>query len=176
MKKVPFLSLCLCPYGYIAVMLLLFLLSRYIPELDNDSVIFAVMGIFLLLPGILCLWYLPSVFSVSPLLIARRNLQLKLWNLPAVLIAIGILIGSVISTGRAAVQGAQEGGLAVFLWILLLLPVFTHSLFLLWTAAITAFQASKCTETRIPPVRLLLHWLPVADLAASHWLYRKLKG
>lgn len=175
MKKGRFLALCLCPYGYIAVMLLLFLLSRFLPALDNDTVLFIMIGIFLLLPGILCLCYLPAVFSAPAALLARRNVQMKLWDLPAVLTAAGILAGSVISANRATADGAQEGGLAVFLWILLLLPVMLHSLCLLWTAAIAAVRISAVSEKHISPVLILLHWLPVAAFAAALQVFREFR-
>ena len=175
MKKGRFLTLCLCPYGYITIMLLLFLLSESVPALDSDVVIFVVMGIFLLLPGILSLCYLPAVFSASPALLAQRNLQMKLWNLPVVLTAVGILTVSVISTNRAAAEGAKEGGLAVFLWVLLLLPVIVHSLCLLWTAAITAARISAVSEKRLSPVLVLLHWVPAAAFVAALRVFREFR-
>ena len=174
MKKTRFLALCLCPYGYIVGMGLLFALSRNIPVLDDDTVIFLVMGIFLLLTGALCLCYLLCTRSLPVPLLARQNLRLKLWNTPPLALAIGILIYYVISTKRAAADGAQEGGLLVFLWILLLLPIFIHSFFLLWTSAITSIRISGCAEKRIHPALLLLHWVPIADFAASLCLYRRL--
>ena len=176
MKKGSFLALCLCPYGYIAVMTLLFLLSRPLPALDNDTVIFSVMGTFLLLPGILCLCYLLSIRSFSPAQLASGNLKLKLWSLPAMGLAIGILIYTAVSNSRTAAEGAQEGGLAVFLWFLLALPVFVHSFCLLWTTAICAARIAAISEKQLSPVLILLHWLPAADLIASYHLVHKQKA
>ena len=170
MKRAAYISLSLCPYGYIAAMGLLFALSRTVPALDDYAVIFAVIGISLLLPGIFSLWYLFAARRCTPAQLASGNWKLKLWTLPAMALAMGILVYAVISTNRAAAEGAQEGGLAVFLWFLLALPVFAHGLCQLWTTAICASRISISS-----PALTLLHWIPVAAFAASWRLRRKWK-
>lgn len=184
MKKLPHRLLILCPYLYTAVMALLFVLGLTYKRMDSDDLIFLTIGIFMLLSLILCALHLLTVFTGeghSPLALAKMNLQMKLFYLPAVVMAVIVLTASIISTNRSTADGAMGGGLAIFLWCLLLLPIFLHGFLQLIAGAIVCGKLDEMTRQNASPqgigwYHVLLHLLPVGDLFSAWRVHRKLQA
>ena len=175
MKTLPHKLLMLCPYLYGAVLALLFCLDNVLSNADSDTLIFLMIGAFLLLPLLLGILHLAVARPrQEPAVWAKQNLISKVFCTFACLAAAGILVYTVISTNRAAAEGAQEGGLAVFLWILLLLPVFTCGFFQLIAGTLICAKLKEADST-LAWYHIPLHLIPIADLFSAATVYRKFR-
>ena len=173
MKTLPHKLLMLCPYLYAAGLAVSFLLDRFLPTKNSDWLVFLIMFTFLLLPAPLCILHAIFAFrQTNPAVLTKQNLMWKLSCTPVSVTAVAILVSTVISTNRAAADGATEGGLGVFLWFLLLLPVFLCCFAQLITTTVICAKLKEA-DSRISWYHIPLHMIPIADLISSNLVCRK---
>lgn len=170
MKKVFGILTALIPVIYVFGMVLFLYLM---PE---DEVLLLVLGGTVLLSLTFCIGYGTSSQKADSLYLAQMNLWIIGGNLVLFAAEIIWLVVSSIQVHIATQQGGMEGGLGIFLLIILYLPSWISYLICRFTAAACCFDALK--EKAGNSARTLhttLHLFPLLDMISAIWVYRKVK-
>ena len=170
MQKVFGILTALIPAFYAGGMVLFLYLM---PE---DEVLFAVLGGIILLSLIFCIGYGAASQKADSLYLARMNLWIIGGQMLLFTAEITWLIIAAIQVHIATQQGGMEGGLGIFLLIILYMPSWISYLICRFTAAVCCFDALKDKViSRSRTLHTLLHLFPVLDLISAILVYRTVK-
>jgi hypothetical protein len=144
--------------------------------MPEDEVLFLVLGGTVLLSLAFCIGYGTSTQKADSLYLVKMNLLIISGNLILFTAEIIWLIVSSIQVHIATQQGAMEGGLGIFLQIILYLPSWISYLICRFTAASCCFDALKGTvESGTRTLHTIAHLFPVLDMVSAIWVYSKVK-
>lgn len=142
----------------------------------SDKVLFAFLGLYMLIGLAVCTMHFTVTLQCEPKEIVMWNTWFLTSNLLVYAVSVVILIVRIIENRIAEENGAWEGGLGIFLLILLCLPHWiTYGLSRI-SAAVGCSRASKIGfNSAIQILLTILHLFPFTDLIAAVILCRKWK-
>lgn len=163
----------------IAVLPLLYILAIGLPFLlrTSDSLLFCLLSACLLLTLLFTVCFYFSIDHYRPKQLAVYNILFSAGNLLLLLMEAGYWLVKKAEIQQQAQSGATEGGILLFVCIILYLPHW-FSYFMVRIAGMVSCNRSLygiCSS----PARLLhniLHFFPVADLISSIWVLYKINA
>ena len=143
----------------------------------EDAALFALLGVKLILGFLLPVWYAVITANADKKFLAVCNLWFYGGNLFLFAIEIALWIHSYIENRIAAQNGAMEGGLLLFLLILVYLPHWANYLVVRIVGSVSTGRIlSGICEKRCRLIHMDLQLLPVADLISAILVLRKVNA
>ena len=143
----------------------------------EDAALFALLGVMLILGFLLPVWYAMITANADKKFLAVCNLWFYGGNLFLFATEIALWIHSYIENRIAAQNGAMEGGLVLFLLILLYLPHWSNYLVVRIVGVVSTGRIlSGICEKRCRLIHMDLQLLPVADLISAILVLRKVNA
>lgn len=172
MKRISATVTAALPLVYAAAVLAMFVFRA------GDDTLFSMLGGFLLLGAVANICYCVTASKADAHFIAVSNLRCLIDNL---IIHIGQIIWLVIytvNTMEAEKNGAMEGGLGVFLLMLLFIPHWLTYLMTRIACAVLCNRALKSVycSSGVRTLHVILHLLPIADCISAGWVLRTVNG
>lgn len=143
----------------------------------EDAALFALLGVMLILGFLLPVWYAVITANADKKFLAVCNLWFYGGNLLLFALEIALWIHSYIENRIAAQNGAMEGGLLLFLLILVYLPHWANYLVVRIVGSVSTGRIlSGICEKRCRLIHMDLQLIPVADLISAILVLRKVNA
>ena len=143
----------------------------------EDKALFTILGLLLVIGFLLPVWFAFLAANADKKFLAVCNLWFYGGNLFLFATEIALWIHSYIENRIAAQNGAMEGGLVLFLLILLYLPHWANYLVVRIVGSVSTGRIlSGICEKRCRLIHMDLQLLPVADLISAILVLRKVNA